>query len=176
MNTRKRNENHIDLLGHLGNASKNMIMHHQRDNLSEFVLHDICSEQGFKIRKAAYFVNNPDFSCLKGVAGYYQPETFEGVSWLNPKDFTSHMQKAAFNQQVRSFMDVSLPHNSSQVFSKDQLRYIVDFLKIEDAAYHSWLSKHNNQGILIFEKSHEVDILQDHLYNFLHMLSFCPIF
>ena len=176
MNNKTKQDNQIDLLSHLGNSSKNMVAHHHRDNLSEFVLHDLCSDQGFKIRKAAYLINNPDFLCLKGVAGYYQPEMFTSVTWVNPKEFTSHMQKAAFNQHVRSYIDSSLPDINSKDFSKKQLRKLVDFLEIEDAAYHTWQSKHNNQGLFIFEKPHDITNTQDHLYNFLHTLSFCPIF
>lgn len=176
MDNRKIRGDRLDLLGHLGNSSKNMILHHQRDNLSEFVLHDLCSAEGFKIRKAAYLINNPDFSCLKGVAGYYQPEIFDGVSWLRPKDFSSHMQKAPFNQRVRSFVNGSLPSISSQALSMQQLHDIIDFLEIEDAGYHSWQSKHNNQGLFIFERPQDMEELNDHLHNFLHMLSFCPIF
>ena len=176
MNNRSKQDNQVDLLGHLGNSSKYMIQHHHRDNLSEFVLHDLCSEQGFKIRKAAYLINNPDFNCLKGVAGFYHPEIFPGMVWQNPKDFTSHMLKSPFNQHVRSYTDTSLPAISSKVFSKKELQGIVDYLEIEDAAYHTWQSKHNNQGLFIFERPQDVIVSQDHLYNFLHMLSFCPVF
>ena len=176
MDNRKNQDNHIDLLSHLGNSSRNMIQHHQRDNLSEFVLHDLCSPQGFKIRKAAYLVNNPDFACLKGIAGFYHPETFQGATWQEPKDFTSHMLQSPFNQHVRSFADKSLPAINSKDFTKQQLRELVDYLEIEDAAYHVWQSKHNNQGLFIFERPQDTIVMQEHLYNFLHMLSFCPVF
>lgn len=176
MDNRRKQDSQVGLLSHLGNSSKYMIQHHHRDNLSEFVLHDLCSEQGFKIRKAAYLINNPDFACLKGIAGYYNPEMFLGESWQNPKDFTSHMLKSPFNQHVRLFMDTSLPTINSKDFSKKQLQGIVDYLEIEDAAYHTWQSKHNNQGLFIFERPQDEIVHQEHLYNFLHMLSFCPVF
>ena len=177
MSNKKGHDSHVGLLHHLGNSSKHIIQHHHRDNLSEFMLHDLCSSQGFNLRKAAYFINNPDFICLKGVAGYYHPELFQSSIWLNPKDFTAHMQKASFNQRVRSYMDSSLPAAlHAQDFSKKKIHELVDYLEIEDAAYHTWDAKHNNQGIFIFERPREQVADHEHLFNFLHMLSFCPVF
>jgi len=176
MDNRKKQNNQASLLNHLGNSSKHIVEHHHRDNLSEFVLHDLCSDRGFNIRKAAYLVNNPDFSCLKGVTGYYHTEIFSGDTWQNPKDFSSHMLKSSFNQHVRSYTDASLPAINSKDFSKKQLHALVDFLEIEDAAYHIWQSKHNNQGLFIFERPQDIAVADEHLYNFLHMLSFCPVF
>lgn len=176
MNNKKVLDNYVGLLHHLGNSSKHIVQHHQRDNLSEFVLHDLCSEQGFNLRKAAYLINNPDFTCLKGIAGYHHPEVFDGVSWLNPKDFTSHMQKAGFNQRVRSYTDNSLFATDAKELSKKKIHELIDYLEIEDPTYHTWQAKHNNQGILIFERPQDQAVGQEHLFNFLHMLSFCPVF
>ncbi len=175
MSNKSNKGNHEALLHHLGAASKNMVLHHHRDNLSEFVLHDLCVPQGFNMRKAAYLVNNPDFTCLKGVAGFFYPETFYETMWQSPNDFTSHMQRSPYNQRVRSLMQESLPLGQKG-FSKESLRTIVDYLEIQDAAYHTWQSKHNNQGLLIFEKPYEESSATPHLHDFLHMLSFCPVF
>ncbi len=176
MEIKKGLDNQVGLLHHLGNASKHLIQHHYRDNLSEFMLHDLCSGQGFNLRKAAYLVNNPDFTCLKGVAGYYHPEVFEGTTWSHPKDFTSHMQKSPFNQRVRSYLNSSLSSGQAKDISKKKIYELVDYLEIEDPAYHIWDAKHNNQGIFIFERPLDYAVDHEHLFNFLHMLSFCPVF
>tara|TARA_Y100000588_G_C14244090_1_gene920684 strand:- start:1161 stop:1694 length:534 start_codon:yes stop_codon:yes gene_type:complete len=165
------------LLNYLGDVSKNIVEHHHRENLSEFLLHDVCSHDMFGIRKAAYLVNNPDFSCLKGIAGYYNPEYFDkGKTWHNPKDFTSHMQKSQFNGHVRSYLDDAYVTNSQHDMSSDKIQELVEYLQIDDPAYHLWQLKHNNQGLFIFEKPEDHAILEDHLLKFLQMLSFCPVF
>ena len=169
--SKKRRDDAV-LLQHLGHFSRNMINNHHLENLSEFVLHDLCSEKGFEIRKSAYLINNPDFQCLKGVAGYYHPESYDsGEHWQEQKDFTAHMNSSDFNKAVRAYSDVF----SNSDISKKKIEELVEYLEIEDPAYHTWNSKHNNQGIFIFQRP-EVDMSDDHLLSFLHMLSFCPIF
>ena len=173
--TKKLNE--IGLLHHLGHVSRRMVQNHHMDNLAEFILYDVCSDQGFNIRKAAYLVNNPDFSCLKGVAGHYNSEIFDqGSTWENPKDFTSHMQQASFNNHVRSYFDASLSMNDRLSLASGDMQQLVDYLEIDDPAYHMWNTKHNNHGVFIFEKPENHAVLQDHLLTFLHMLSFSPVF
>lgn len=165
----------VQLLAKYGNVSKNMAQHHHLENLSEFILHEVCYKDLFNLPKAAYFVNNPDFICLKGVAGYHSPESFaKGESWVNQHDFTSHMKNATFNQKVRSIQDKSLILGNG--VESNKIHELADQLRIHDPLYHVWSMKHDNQGILIFERSQDHDLNHDHLLNFLYMLSFCPVF
>lgn len=174
MSHTKNNEK--GLLQHIGNMSKRIVEHHHRENLAEFLLYDVCSDQGFGIRKAAYLVNNPDFACLKGVAGHYNSEAFGQSGWENPRNFTSHMQQATYNNHVRSyFKDSLILHDNLNVQSSD-IQRLVDYLQIDDPAYHIWNTKHNNHGLFVFEKPENHAILQDHLLTFLHILSFSTIF
>lgn len=169
-------KNDRELLNKLGNFSRNMTHHHYLENLSEFVLHDVCSVDLFNLPKAAYLVNNPDFTCLKGVAGYHHPESYsKGASWHNQKEFTSHMKNSDFNQKVRMIQGVSLPLQD-QTLQSDSLYALADQLNIDDPLYHVWRMKHDNQGVLIFQRPQDLDMAQEHLLNFLYMLSFCPIF
>ena len=161
------------LLHQMGNFSQNMLQNHHLENLSEFVLHDLCSEQGFGIKKAAYLVNNPDFECLKGVAGYHHPESFtSGNCWGDQKQFTSHMQQSDFNKAVRSYTESI----KDSTLSSDKVAELADRFQISDPAYYSWDAKHNNQGFFIYESLQDEHNDQDYLQHFLHMLSFCPIF
>ncbi len=169
---RKTNQESV-LLHQLGSSSRKIVNNHHLENLSEFVLHDLCSEQGFGIQKGAYLVHNPDFECVKGIAGYHQPESYDSASWDNQKAFTSHMKQAEFNKKVRSYNQMNLKNPSLSDTNIDQL---VDYLQISDPAYHVWDSKHNNKGIFIFESFDDQSAMKDHLLNFLHMLSFCPVF
>jgi len=165
-----------ELLTRLSGFSKNMIKHHQLENLSEFVVHDLCSQDLFNINKAAYLVNNPDFSCLKGVAGYHQPESFKhDNNWQSHKAFTSHMKSSDFNQKVRSVNDRALIVDQSKLDSG--LVYdVAQRLEMRDPIFHIWNMRYDNQGIFIFEKPEESGLVEDHLLNFLHVLSFCAVF
>ncbi len=169
-------ENHKKLLIKFSDFSKNMTQNHHLENLSEFVLHDVCGLDQFQVPKAAYLVNNPDFTCLKGVAGYHSQESFRsGDLWSNQKAFTSHMKNAHFNQKVRLVQDNALVLNGAK---SDQVRIfgIADQLEITDPVYHTWKMKHDNQGVLIFQKPQDFSMGDEHFLQFLYMLSFCPIF
>ena len=169
-------QNDKKLLTKLSDFSKNMTQHHHLENLSEFVLHDVCSIDLFQVPKAAYLVNNPDFSCLKGVAGFHNPESFDkGDLWTNQKAFTSHMKSSDFNQKVRLLQDKSLILNGNGSESK-KIYGLADQLEINDPLYHIWTMKHDNQGLLIFQRPQDYDVGQEHLLRFLYMLSFCPVF
>lgn len=174
MENKKRSEEESMLLHQLGDFSRNMVNNHHLDNLSEFVMHDLCSGQGFSIHKAAYLVHNPDFECIKGVAGYYHPESFDqGDSWTDQKKFTAHMKQSAFNQQVRSY---SINSSDLGQLSDEKVKELIDYFEMSDPRYHTWESKHNNQGIFLFEGLQGQESVKKHLLSFLHMLSFCPVF
>ncbi|MCX5923330.1 MAG: hypothetical protein NTU89_02055 [Candidatus Dependentiae bacterium] len=165
-----------ELLSRFGGFSKNMVKHHHLENLSEFIIHDLCSKDMFNINKAAYLVNNPDFQCLKGVAGYHHPESFtKDNSWQSQKDFTSHMKDSAFNGHVRSVSDRSLSLQDSGL-EQSKVEDLMLKFQMRDPMYHTWDMKYDNQGIFIFEKPQDSEIVEDHLLNFLQILSFCSIF
>ncbi len=164
------------LLTKMSEFSKNMTQHHHLGNLSEFVLHDVCGIDQFQVPKAAYLVNNPDFSCLKGLAGYHSLESFKnGDLWLNNKAFTSHMERSDFNQKVRSVQDKSITLKERSLVDK-RIYELADQLEINNPTYHTWTMKHDNQGILIFQRPEDFKVGEEHFLRFLYMLSFCPIF
>ncbi len=172
----KNNNKEKELLARFGGFSKNMVKHHQLENLSEFIIHDLCSQDLFNINKAAYLVNNPDFKCLKGVTGYHQAEAFKkDNSWQSQKDFTSHMKDASFNNKVRSVADKSLILEDTRV-EKNKIEDLMLQFQMKDPIFHVWDMKYDNQGIFIFERPEHSDIVEDHLLNFLQILSFCSVF
>lgn len=166
------------LLQHFGNIRKMMIHNHELDNLSEFVLHDLCTGPCFQVNKAAYFINNPDFDLVRGISGYYQQEPNVQVNdiWNNQKQFIAGMQGSTFNKKVRS-------HNLQGSFErgKNSEKYIIDKLadqlEINNPAYHIWNLKHANHGLLIYEPVvTDVQEVQDHLLDSFYYLGFCPIY
>jgi len=172
----KKDTKDLVLLHRLGGVSSNIANNHHLENLSEFVLHDLCSKDLFRVNKAAYLVNNPDFACMKGVAGYSNQENFtKGHGWHNQKDFTSHMLQSSFNQKVRQINQTNSKARAD-LLDKKYLYTLSDSLEIEHPEFHLWNMKYDNQGVLIFEKENKNDPVFEHLPHFASMLSFCPVF
>jgi len=164
------------LLHRLGGFSSNMVVNHHLENLSEFVLHDLCSDDLFNIPKAAYLVNNPDFECMKGVVGYTHEQAFhKGKNWDCQKDFTSHMKQSDFNQKVRLVSGKALARDGAGLESK-RVHQLADQLEIEDPLFHVWAMKHDNQGLLIYQRPEHMDVHHEQMVHFVPMLSFCSVF
>jgi hypothetical protein len=171
----KKLERQNRMLHHLAQLPRLMVHIHGRDNVSEFLLHELCSEPCFNLRKAAYFVNNPDFKVVRGIAGFADDQAYKGQEiWQNPDQFSNHMEKAAFNNQVRSmhFDDINL-----SVDERKFLNEMAQKLGFGSCANCSWKMRHDNHGILMYEKADPEDLIVDkHIVDGMSLLSFCPIF
>ncbi len=143
-----------------------------RDELSAFVLHELCSENGFGLAKAAYFINNPDFRCLKGIGGYDRAEAFNGISWERDQEFMQHLNRAQFHNKIRQYQNKHI-ENLSSASSINQLQ---DQFEFEQPEAHVWNLKHDNQGIFVFDKQDNQELVQDHLRDFVHYLGFCQVY
>jgi len=156
------------MLNCLANLPRKMLLLHGADNITEFVLHDLCHENCFNLKKAAFFIDNPDFNHTKGVAGFSAQEALKtGALWHNPQEFSKHMQSSAFNQKVRSLSHASAAH----------MPELAQTLGFENYAHCRWAMKHDNHGFVLYEKADTQDsFADDHLLNGLSLLSFCPVF
>lgn len=151
-----------------------MLSMHGADNTTEFVLHELCGSHCFNLPKAAYFVDNADFNCCKGVAGCCSTEWYQHPddAWKKPDHFSEHMQQAMFNKKVRQIHTPSFTHELDSA-----LKTIADQLDIKNPGYHMWDLKNDNKGILVFERdSANYDQIKDLLPHGLSLLGFCPIF
>ncbi len=163
------------ILQHLDALRKNIVRHHNLTNLSEFVLHDLCTGPCFSVNKAAYFVNNPDFKFLRGIAGYVSDESsLVSNPWENQKDFISFMQSSKFNQKVRSSHHDYFDEISD--INEGLIRKFADDLEIEKPAYHVWNLKHDNHGLLIYESIADEELQAHQHIDSLYYLGFCPIY
>lgn len=148
-----------------------------KDNITEFVLHDLCNTNCFNLRRAAYLIDNPDFNCLKGIAGFSQEEMYQQQEdiWIIPEDFTNHMRKCAFNNKVRSITCESKVKKGP--FTLQAIEDVAMNLGFQSCTFASWDIKHQNQGLLIYEKADTQDCEADeYLQNGLSLLSFCPVY
>lgn len=168
-------ERQNQMLRYLSRLPRLMNQIHGRDNVSQFLLHELCSEPCFNLRKAAYFVDNPDFNCLRGLAGFSRDQAYapgHGI-WQDPDGFSAHMERSAFNNKVRSISHQSIKQANDQQLLHD----LAQKLDLCECANCSWNLRHDNVGFLIYEKANPQDAAVDeHLLDGMSLLSFCPIF
>lgn len=174
-----RNEllQHKKLLRCLSCLPKQILSLHSWDNVPEFVLHGLCSKDCFNLYKAAYFIDNPDFDFVKGVAGYSKEEgdlDWNNI-WEDPESFSLFTNSLPFNKRVRSF-------NSNSVKRKDSnydglLKKIACDVGFDNPSICTWDMKHYNNGILVYEKVNDenADLFNEYFSDSVHLLSFCPI-
>ena len=160
----------------LSSMPKNMLKMHGADNISEFVLHELSCKDCFNLSKAAYFVDNPDFDCLKGVAGYAQEEAclIEAPIWEQPAHFSNHMQSSSFNQKVRESVQISC--KGCETPDEEVLYELANKLGMNTFNYCTWEMKHDNHGYLLYQTCGGVEPTKEELLNGFSLLSFCPIF
>jgi phage/plasmid-associated DNA primase len=169
-----------DLLMHVLYLPKKIVLLHgqnDHENISEFVLHDFCDENCFDLSKVAFFVDNPDFNCFKGVAGVckYEQDYCKDIYnvWQEPEKYRSCMQKSPFNAQVRDINHASISNYKDE---KDTLISFAQSLGFANYDYCKWPLKHGNNGYLVFEKNpKKEEVLKQYLSDFVYVLSLCPI-
>ncbi len=167
---------HKKLLHSLSKLPKNILNLHHLDNVPEFVLHGLCNKNCFNLNKAAYFVENPDFDIIKGVAGFNKDESIDDYDkiWADPESFTKLMRKSAFNKKVRDFDSKSIKRSKKSYHNL--INQISEKLGFHKPGYCMWDMKHYNHGLVVYEKDFELsDLFDDNFANSLYLLSFCPI-
>ena len=166
-------KNH-DILNRLSCLPQKILSLSGSENITEFVLHELCNSTCFNLQKAAYIVDNPDFDCLKGIAGFNINEEFPDAIWQNADAFSKHMSESFFNQKVRTILRSS-PLRSGQS-SQQTTDIISDCLGFDKPLYCSWRMKHDNHGYLVYETESNDTPSNDLVLNGACFLSFCPIY
>lgn len=162
------------ILNHLSLLPRKMLLLYDLDAIAELVLHDLCSEQCFNLRKAVYFVDNPDFDCMKGIAGFCSDEAFKekACMWEQPDAFVQYIKKAPYNQKVRSIQQCSMKRSKTP--DEEIMRALAQECAIEHPKCHVWDMKHDNRGIFIYESADDADV-DECIEDGVCLLSFCPI-
>jgi hypothetical protein len=166
-----------EILNRLTSLPRKIISLHGQENITEFVLHELCQKNCLNFEKAAYFIDNPDFNCLKGMAGYWRPEAYSSQEdiWVNPKSFSAYMQESPFNKKVRTFAHTSFHKNKKD---EQLVELIAQGFEFADPGYYAWNMKHDNHGLLVYEKQIKTgaSCSVDYILNGLSLLAFCPVF
>lgn len=170
---RKYSEKDNQILEFLSVLPERIITLHGTDNIAEFLLYDICHHDNFLIKKAAFFIDSPDFNCLKGLAGINTENKFDKTHWEEPDDFSAHMNGCSFNQLVRDIEQATIHNSPYDPVKAAKLAKDLDF---NNPMYHSWQMKHENRGFIIYETQQELSDQEHHLHKSLNLLGFCPVF
>lgn len=172
----KKDKNRVqEVLLCVTSLPEQLIKFHGQENMLEFLLHSMCQQSCFNFSKAAYFVDNPDFNHLKGVAGFHHSESYEKNHWQDPKTFSEHMKRAPFNNQVREVMRESIKKNNHS--EKEVVDALSQELAFSNFHYLSWPIKYDNHGLLLFESvEDEDDMVKEQMRSGLHLFGFCPVF
>ncbi|MFC1854263.1 hypothetical protein ACFLY6_00130 [Candidatus Dependentiae bacterium] len=149
-----------------------IVQNHHVDGLAQLVLYDISNPGRFGLKKAAYLVDNPDFDCLHGIAGFHHGE-FEAPPddvWKNPVESAKTMNDLTFNKNVRSFKSCSLNRQKS-----DHSKILSEF-EIENPSTIGWPMKYGNHGIFIYESRDDVCVWRKSvLASIVALLGLCAI-
>ncbi len=165
-----------DVLVHLSCLPRHILALNGLSNISEFVLCHLAAGRCFNFDKAAYLVDNPDFNCLQGISGFTRQEAYHDLDemWADPAAFTRHMASAPFNQKVKNYAWCSIDRAPEP--NEELIRTVARDLALENPSYRCWRTKHDNNGILIFEGGGSCsDLPADFLDNSLYYFGFCPI-
>lgn len=161
------------LVDHLSKLPHKILQFHHLDSLLELILHELSGESGFRLKKAVYLVDNPDFDHLVGAAGFSADDELPGDAdmWNSTDSF----QGACFHQEVKKISRQSLKRKNDDFSNlSEDIKEIVDSVGIRNPQVFSWPMKHGNHGILIFEGEEELSAAHKNLLsNSVALLSLC---
>jgi hypothetical protein len=156
-----------------------ILAHNDIDGLEQIVLHELGHDHHFGLSKAGYLIDNPEFDCLKGIAGYCKGECHlhKEDLWQEPHLFAGDMQEAPFHQKVSHFLDASISRkNDGSAFTGDSLVALAENLGMHNPGFLTWKMRHGNNGILLFEEGDSLEHTarrRDLLNHFAALLSLC---
>jgi hypothetical protein len=146
------------------------------DGIQQLVLYELAHDESFGLSKASYLVDNPEFNCLKGVAGYDKNECASAGKnpWEDPKSFIDSMKQGKFHQQISSFMHSSLARNGQADFETDAIAQLGKKIGMENSSFVTWPMRHGNHGILLFEEGElPQERRRELLQHFVALLGLC---
>lgn len=164
------------MLKQLSSLPRKIVSLHGADKVAEFVLHELCQTDCFNLTRAAYFIDNPDFDCFKGVSGLCRTEIKDdyAITWSNPEQFLSYTFDLPFNKKVRQVAQQS--YRRQQMRDQEMANALATNLGFNNHAFCSWDMKHDNHGLFIYEKADLTSYpIEEHLMDGLCLLSFCPV-
>lgn len=149
-----------------------IMKHHDVEGVAQLVLADVSRNLGFK--RASYLIDNPDFGCLKGIAGFCQNQNNNDDFWQDPQNALKVADQAAFHASIKQFLHESMQRTQG-VCALDDLKKLGNILGISQPRVHTWKMRHGNTGILIYEKGEQGTDAEEILERATALLGLCPI-
>ncbi len=171
-----KHTNYESILQCFTHLPKQILTLHEIDNVSEYVLHSLSQEGCFNFTKAAYFVDNPDFNFLKGVAGFDKGDEIYTCESVIAEDGSIILErnKCNYNDRVRE-ITISSPKRNGQSPEK-AIQHLLEALDMSNPSCHAWNIKHDNFGLLVYECEEGTDqSLHEEFLHGLSILGFCPV-
>jgi len=174
-------ETNVDIdevgLNNLISLPQKILKNHEVPGLEQILLHELAHDNNFGLKKAGYLIDNPEFDCLKGVAGYCSDECnlHKKDVWEEPNTFMSDMQNAKFHNSMNAFLhNASLGKKDVHIHDENDLHELGVRLGMHNPSFFTWNMKHGNHGILIFEDGEHGKLRRrDWLRNIVALLSLC---
>lgn len=162
-----------ELVSRLSTLPQRIVSTHTADYLAELVFCELCGESCFNLKKAAYFLDNPDFDCCRGIVGLNSTEFIvpESDVWENPKPVSEQMRRSPFYQKVRGLHHASVTKNNSDYL----LGEIAKNLGIEKPQVAITYARNDNHGILITDQPVDIEV-REYLEHGMSLLGLCPLF
>lgn len=143
-------------------------------HVHELILREFSLPRCFNLERAAFFVDNPEFNCFKGVAGVSQQEKecccdIDDV-WGKPDYYGEQLRKSPFNCKVKGMESSSIVNSGKE---HECLETIAHDLQMKHSDYCKWPMRHGNYGFLLFENNGQDKraLLDESVYLF----SLCPL-
>lgn len=144
------------LVSRLLDLPHKILSHDDLDGIQQLVLYELAHDESFGLTKASYLIDNPEFNCLKGVAGYDKAEccVIAGKDpWEDPRVAIDSMRQGKFHQQVSSFMHSSLARTNQTDLDTDAIATLSSKIGMQHSSFVTWPMRHGNHGILLFEEN-----------------------
>ena len=143
--------------------------HDCTDNIAKLVLYEVCSKSCFNFKKAAFFVNNPDFQWCRGIIGY---EADGNKPVLDTESaIIDFFEKSPFHATTCSLAESSYMQNNDAYVKK-----IAKILHMQEPYFCTLPLKHGNDGLFIYEFFSSVnDDYKEIVQHIIALMGFCPL-
>ncbi len=165
-----------ELVKMLLSIPRKILHHHEVEGLPQIILHELADK--LNLKRASYLIDNPDFDCLKGVAGFCcnQKNTPDHDAWHDPHNFKKHIEQAEFNADMQKFLHASVKKKIGDYANKEDLIALGKNFGMENPQVYTWNMRHGNHGILIFETSdNHASVNNDLIDHATALLGLCPL-
>ncbi|HAU30545.1 MAG: hypothetical protein UV79_C0014G0006 [candidate division TM6 bacterium GW2011_GWF2_43_17] len=175
MNVYDLSKRQIAVVQRLTRIPRQLLDSYTYQNPAELVLGELCHQECFNVTRAAFFVDNPDFDCVRGIAGYDVQDHTDSheACWIERDAFGLRMRCSSFNKLVRSLAPQSISRQEQREYALSALAEQLDF-RVPAVTFFEM--PHENKGLIVFERPEEdIAELEQLWEDACSLLAFCPL-